>query len=200
MWTFAFFVAVIVAFSSLAISEELGGPLPPEPAERNQGVQVPRAELDELFSRLAQAESDAEATAIYMQVQAKFQRSESEIARLLMARASTEVGAGRYPAALSILDKLVEVEPSWAEAWNRRATVRYLAGDFPGSMADIAETLTRESRHLGALSGMAMIEEESGHPEDALKIVERQLQIGPHLPEPRAREERLRKLVEGRGI
>ena len=47
-------------------------------------------------------------------------------------------------------------------------------------MADIAQTLKREPRHLGALMGMATILEARGKIEDALKVYERVLAIAPH--------------------
>src|SRR4029450_6703266 len=47
------------------------------------------------------------------------------------------------------LPSLIVVAPAWAEAWNKRATVRYLAGDYPGSIADCREALARRPHHLG---------------------------------------------------
>ena len=62
----------------------------------------------------------------------------------------------------TLLDKLIVLQPDWAEAWNKRATVRYLMDDEQGSMADIARVLVLEPRHFGALSGMGMILERGG--------------------------------------
>ena len=47
-------------------------------------------------------------------------------------------------------------------------------------MADIAQTLKRDPRHLGALMGMGMILEAREKREDALKIYQRVLEIAPH--------------------
>ena len=47
--------------------------------------------------------------------------------------------------------------------------MRYLDDDYDGSMADIAQTLKREPRHLGALMGMATILEARGKREEALR-------------------------------
>ena len=46
-------------------------------------------------------------------------------------------------------------------------------------MADIAQTLARDPRHLGALAGMGMILEDAGLREDALRAYERALAIAP---------------------
>ena len=40
--------------------------------------------------------------------------------------------------AAAAFDLLVELQPRFAEAWNKRATLRYLIGDDEGSIADIA--------------------------------------------------------------
>ena len=74
----------------------------------------------------------------------------------------------------------VALLPDWAEGWNARATLRYLDDDFDGSMADVAETLKREPRHLGALMGMSHILEARDKKEQALKVCERALAIAPH--------------------
>ena len=51
---------------------------------------------------------------------------------------------------------VIELAPEFAEGWNRRATVRYLATDIDGSIADVNATLDLEPRHFGALSGLGL--------------------------------------------
>jgi tetratricopeptide (TPR) repeat protein len=87
--------------------------------------------------------------------------------------------SGNYPVSLALLDRIVALQPQWAEGWNKRATARYLSGDAEGAMADIAETLRRDPRHLGALAEMGMILEDSGRQDDALRAYERALAIAP---------------------
>ena len=102
-----------------------------------------------------------------------YAESGSDTADLLLRRARQAIGAEEYPDALKILDATIALQPDWAEGWNARATARYLDDDYDGSMADIAQTLKREPRHLGALMGMAAILEARGKTEDALKVYER---------------------------
>ena len=109
---------------------------PPEksPAERR------KARVDELFMRLAQAKDETEAGAIGAMLNRVWLQSGSDTADLLMSRAVTAMDGKDYQTAESILDKLVALQPGWAEAWNKRATVRYLRDEDPGSMLDIGRT------------------------------------------------------------
>ena len=62
----------------------------------------------------------------------------------------------RLDEAERVFARLIETAPDFAEGWNKRATVRYLAKDYAGSIADCRETLARNPNHFGALSGQAL--------------------------------------------
>ena len=73
----------------------------------------------------------------------------------------------------------VNDHPDYAEAWNRRATIHYLLGNYQDSLADIEQTLTLEPRHFGALSGVGLIMQQLGENEKALHAFEQVLEISP---------------------
>ena len=75
------------------------------------------------------------------------------------------MGAGDMRTARAALDLLVTREPTFAEAWNKRATLLYLIGDDDGSVADVRRTLALEPRHFGALSGLGLINARHERPE-----------------------------------
>lgn len=149
----------------------------PEPEE--SPTERRRARVDELFTRLAQAKDETEAGAIGAMLNRVWLQSGSDTADLLMGRAVTAMDGKDYQTAESILDKLVTLQPGWAEAWNKRATVRYLRDEDPGSMFDIGRTLAIEPRHFGALSGMGIILHRNGQDRSALTVLRKAAAINP---------------------
>ena len=159
-----------------------------------------RKTLDDLYTKLAAAKDENEAKGLASLISAVWMRSGSDTADLLMARAETAIASKNLPLALSVLDKLVELKPKWAEAWNKRATVRYLSGDLNGSMADVDRTLKLEPNQFSALSGLAMILQQTGFDKRALQVYRRVLSIYPHQPEIERMVDKLTLQVEGQGI
>jgi Flp pilus assembly protein TadD len=80
-----------------------------------------------------------------------------------------------------LLTSLVEAAPEWAEAWNKRATVRYLAADYDGSIADCRETLGRKPHHFGALAGQGLCHMALAQFGPAAAMFRRALAVHPHL-------------------
>jgi tetratricopeptide (TPR) repeat protein len=85
-----------------------------------------------------------------------------------------------------IFSRLIRAAPGFAEGWNKRATVRYLARDYVGSIADCRETLTRNPNHFGALSGQGLCHLALGEYEEAAGLFRRALAVHPHLGGARA--------------
>ena len=108
--------------------------------------------------------------------------------------------AGRNGPAGEIFNHIVRIAPDYAEGWNRRATVRYLMGDYKGSLADIGETLKREPRHFGALSGRGLVMVKLGRDRDALKSFEAAIAINPHVAAARQNIRILRKKLGEKAI
>lgn len=155
--------------------------------------------LDGLFERLQTTADAAEAQAIEGQIWEIWVRRGEEIVDQAMARGIIAMGSGAFDVSLQFFDDVVRLAPDHAEAWNKRATVHYLRGDFNSSVADIQRTLELEPRHFGALSGLGLIYAELGREKAALKAMERALAIHPHLGI-KERIEDLRARVEGKGI
>jgi tetratricopeptide (TPR) repeat protein len=86
-----------------------------------------------------------------------------------------------FAGAERLLTTLIEAAPGWAEAWNKRATVRYLAADYAGAIADCRETLARTPHHFGALSGQGLCHMALAQYGPAALLFRRALLVHPHL-------------------
>ena len=75
----------------------------------------------------------------------------------LMQRGLAAMGQGDFILAESTFGDLVGENPDFTEAWNKRATIRFMMGKFEASRSDVFEVLDREPRHFGAISGLGMI-------------------------------------------
>jgi tetratricopeptide (TPR) repeat protein len=163
-------------------------------------AKTPAEAAAELFDRLARTQDSDEAAGIVSALDRLWLESGSDTSDLLMSRALQAMQGKSYPLALEVLDAIVDLQPDWAEGWNKRATVRWLAGDSKGSMADIAETLKLEPRHLGALAGLGAILEEAGQREEALRVYQRGLDIAPNYGPMKDAVKRLKAAVAGQTL
>jgi tetratricopeptide (TPR) repeat protein len=98
-----------------------------------------------------------------------------------MALGTEAMQAGRHGEAIGVFSRIIEKKPEFAEGWNRRATVYYLAGQYDKSMTDCHEVLKRNPRHFGALSGMGQIYVQLEDDENALHWYRRALEVNPNL-------------------
>lgn len=140
-------------------------------------------EGDQLFDLLATAKTEGDARVVEDEIWHHWFLPPDPEAAGLMAQALEKRSAYDYAGAVEVLDKLIAANPDWAEAWNQRATIRFLQGDFQGSLDDIEETLQREPRHFGALSGMAIILMQQGRAEQAQAVLRKAVKIDPFLRE-----------------
>ena len=101
---------------------------------------------------------------------------------------------------LQLLDGVVEFKPEYVEGWNQRATVYYLKKDYSRALADLAQVLSREPRHFGALFGVGVIMQEFGDDKRALDVYRRALAIDQHMKRIPDLVKTLTEKVEGRDI
>ncbi|MCC7546388.1 MAG: hypothetical protein IT532_01345 [Burkholderiales bacterium] len=117
---------------------------------------LPRS-LDALFASLAQAESAEHAASVEDEIWAQWLHYPQPLAREALERAEQAIAGRDFEQAGRLLDRIVEDFPDYAEAWNKRATLRFLQGRDSDSVHDIGRTLMLEPRHFGAICGFAQI-------------------------------------------
>ena len=76
----------------------------------------------------------------------------------LLADGSSAMMDNKLDSAYDKFTEVIELDPNWAEAWNKRATVLYLMGKYELSQADIDKVLMIEKRHFGALTGQGLVQ------------------------------------------
>ena len=81
--------------------------------------------------------------------------------------------------AREIFTEVIKLDENWAEAWNKRATVLYMLGEFQKSRDDIDKVLELEPRHFGALDGMGLIFIHQGQFQEAIGVYDKMLEIFP---------------------
>ncbi len=81
----------------------------------------------------------------------------------------------------ALFSRVIEQNPGFAEGWNKRATVRFMRGDFAGSIADCQQTLARNPNHFGAASGQGLCHISLNEYREAAICFRRALEIHPHL-------------------
>ena len=113
--------------------------------------------LDALFAALHKAVGDADAELIVSEIQAIWERSGAPDIDLLMTKAAAAMQSLNYGLADILLEAVIDDAPLFAEGWNRRATLRFLMGDYAASLADIDKVLALEPRHFGALAGRGLL-------------------------------------------
>jgi tetratricopeptide (TPR) repeat protein len=98
-------------------------------------------------------------------------------------------------AAIRTFSEIILKKPEFAEAWNKRATVYYLIGEFDKSLADCEEVIKRNPVHFGALSGFGMNYLQLRQPENALQYFQRALRVNPNLEQVEATVTELKQLL-----
>ena len=99
----------------------------------------------------------------------------------LLASGIRHMEDGQMGAAIDDFTRAIEIQPQFAENWNKRATAYYLMGDLEQSLHDCDEVIRRNPSHFGALSGYGLIYVQRGELERALEYFERALAINPNL-------------------
>jgi len=202
--------AALALLNQSASAQTVAPPTPPhgqaiEPMQPPKDLPRPQRgdrarNLDFLFGALKAAPDAESAKQVENRIWALWLASGSDTANLLMTRAKSAIDANDLDLAIELLDAIVKIKPDYIEAWNRRATIRYMRKEFGQSMEDIRQVLKLEPRHFGAMSGLGMILQEFGDEKRALDAFRRAVTIHPHLQKIPDLIKSLTEKVEGRDI
>ena len=102
--------------------------------------------------------------------------------------------------AIEIFTKVIELDPSWPEAWNKRATVFYMVGEFEKSQKDIDVVLKLENRHFGALAGQGLVNIKLENYDKAIKSYENVIEIYPSMNSSKIMIKHIKDLIKRQSI
>lgn len=123
----------------------------------------------------------------------------SDQSNRLIAKAKKHASQEDYNEAIMLMDKAIEHEPGFAEAYNQRAVLYFQMGKFAESAEDCRRTLERMPRHFGALSGLGQCLMNLGRNAEALNALRRAQRVNPNLNVEGAIRQLKKKLEQGGG-
>lgn len=135
--------------------------------------------LDALFSSLqTPIDNSAETESMIWHVWCSHEQPDAQTAMNDIMKAFDD---GKIIQADEALAELISRWPTWAEAWNKRATLRFVQERDVESLQDVVKTLAREPRHFGALGGFGQIYLRLGEPHWTLLGFKKAIEINPNM-------------------
>ena len=137
-------------------------------------------ELGLLFSQLLEIQSSSEADEITLKIWEIWTNdAETEFGQSTMIEGVSLMNRNSLVAAEKLFSELILSSPDYIEAWNKRATVRYMMGQLENSLNDVYVVLSKEPKHFGAMSGLGLIMIQREDFEGALSAYKKLIAIHP---------------------
>ncbi len=169
----------LVIFAAPGLAQ--GGADSTVPTQKLTAQETREVALDRLFASLHKTSDEQAAKGVEEKIWELWSRFDSPTAEVLLGQAVVAMGASENTASLEILDRIVASYPTYAEAWNKRATLHFALGNYEASLRDIDKVLDLEPRHFGALAGRGMIYQRQENWTAALNAYREALRMNPSM-------------------
>ena len=164
------------AFALLASACLLSQPIGVVQADQNDPT------LSILFDNLRELKDPGDINRITSEIWSRWStHPTNEALTKRLNRGVIMMNQGDYVHAEALFSDIIDDDPLFSEAWNKRATLYFITGNLQKSRADIAQTLAVEPRHFGALAGLGLVELHLGNDEAALRAYQAAIEINPHM-------------------
>jgi tetratricopeptide (TPR) repeat protein len=160
-------------------------------AQTQSAADSTKADINALLNALQAAPNEQTASLLEDRLQRVWLRSGSAVTTLLMSRGLRSLKAEQYDEAIGSFTDAITLKPDFAEAFHQRAIARYQAGDTPGAVTDLGETVRLEPRNFLAYRVLADISSAREDWKAAYLAWQKVLEIDPHT---QGGQERLRDL------
>ena len=156
--------------------------------------------LEDLFADLKSLDEVNAANSIANRIWDIWLQHDDPQASSLMMRGIGQMNSGDLYGALETYDRLIALQPDFAEAWNKRATIYWQLGQFDASLGDIEEVLKLEPYHFGALSGRGLVYIDRGNYFLARGAFLTLLEVYPAMPGVRQTIQQLEEVLQSNPI
>ena len=165
-------------------------------AENNQ-----QSQINDLFDQLKTTTNYEDSKKIESKIWELWTTHPSENSlTALLADGSFYMSQNKLETAYKTFTKTIELDPTWSEAWNKRATVLYLMGKYELSQADIDKVLELEKRHFGALSGQGLVQTALNNYQKAIDSYIEAHKVHPNMKSPLIMIEQLQEQIKKESI
>ena len=179
-----FYIIIFLAYSSFSFADD-----------------KQQKKIDDLFDQLKIASSYESSKEIESQIWELWITHPSEDSlTALLADGSSYMSQNKLETAYETFTKTIELDSNWAEAWNKRATVLYLMGQYELSQNDINKVLEIEARHFGALSGQGLVQTALKNYQKAIDSYIEAHKVHPNMRSPLIMIEKLKLQIQKESI
>lgn len=109
-----------------------------------------------------------------------------------------QMSGGELHKSIATFTRIIELKPAFAEGWNKRATLYFLAGEYRKSLADCDRVIKRNPNHFGALAGYGQIYLRLEDYERSLVYFHRALEVNPNMDSVKLNILLLEQMIEQR--
>ncbi len=197
------FAAVVAACAAASALAQLPGKEIIAPPGANAAPATPdqiSKMLADMHKKLREAPDAEAAGKVAASIERLWAHAGTDTSMVLMERATTALGQSKNDLALKFLTVAVELQPDFAEAWNRRAFVYYTQNEIERAVGDLRRVLALDPNHFKALEGLSNILREQGQKKAALTAMKKLLEVYPLAPGVKQAHDELVRDVEGQGI
>jgi tetratricopeptide (TPR) repeat protein len=135
--------------------------------------------MDDLFVVLKSADTLEHATTIQDTIKELFKETPNKKLREELDTGIAYLVEGSNENALSTFTKITNSDPSYGEAWNKKATAYYISGYMQESLEAAQKALDIEPRNFQALAGIGLVEMDSSSYENAVDAFQQCLALNP---------------------
>lgn len=153
--------------------------------------------LDRLYRRLRGASSSQAARPIASAIEQVWLTSGDDNIDFIMQNAILAMEQEDFVVAEELLDRVIELQPRYAEGWNKRAMVHFMKKEFEKALVKLRQTLALDSKHFQALHGLALVMQEIGDHRCALQAFRVLLYNHPQFSEAKEAVKELNREVNG---